>query len=36
LLASGALDNVTVRTQPTVIEIVDEARSRDRTSLPVV
>jgi hypothetical protein len=26
LLSSGALDNVTVKTQPTVIETVDEAR----------
>jgi hypothetical protein len=26
LLASGALDNVTVETEPTVVELVDEAR----------
>ena len=26
LLASGALDNVTIKTQPTVIETADEAR----------
>jgi hypothetical protein len=26
LLASGALDNVTIQTEPTVVELVDEAR----------
>jgi hypothetical protein len=26
LLSSGALDNVTVETEPTVVELVDEAR----------